>query len=191
MKRLLYPCLVLLLGGCAADPTPAYYALTLASDPAPAKPVSQGPVLVVERISLPDYLNDLGIAYQQDDVQIVQANQARWAEALDRQLGRAVQEQLSRQLERVQVVPGPASPPDAWHLWLEVEGFQGRYDGRALVAGRWRLQQGERIYSQAFAEAVPLDEDGYPALVRALRKGWQEQVAQMAEQLRPLLLPPK
>jgi len=52
---------------------------------------------------------------------------------------------------------------------VEVTAFQGRYDGKAVVAGRW-LQQGDKVYSQPFQRLIPLTEDGYPALVRALRE---------------------
>ena len=176
-------CCALLFGllGCASESAPAYYALELPGSEPPSRQVTQGPLLVVERVALPEYLNDMGIAFQQDDVQVVTANQARWAEALDKQLTRSLVQSLSRQFGQIQVVEGPHPDRQIWHLSLEVTGFQGRFDGQAVVAGRWLLQRGEQSYSQAFQRTVPLTEDGYPALVRGLRTGWQQELALLAK----------
>ncbi|MGL4206778.1 MAG: ABC-type transport auxiliary lipoprotein family protein [Aeromonadaceae bacterium] len=183
MRPLLCCALLCSLLGCASPSTPAYYALELPGAEPPTRQVTQGPLLVVERVVLPEYLNDMGIAFQQDDVQVVTANQARWAEALDRQLSRSLVQTLSRQFAQLQVVEGPNPDRQVWHLNLEVTGFQGRFDGKAVVAGRWLLQRGELSYSQAFQRTVPLSEDGYPALVRALRSGWQQEVATLAKEI--------
>lgn len=181
MSRFLTLCL-LLLAGCAGGVEPAYYALNLPADKAAtASPVSSGTRLVVSRVVLPEYLNEIGIAFQQDDVQVVTANQARWAEALDKQLTQALVLGLSDRLSGVQVMEGSDSRPDLWRLSVEVTAFQGRYDGKAVVAGRWLLQQGDKVYSQPFQRLIPLTEDGYPALVRALRDGWQQEITNMAE----------
>ena len=183
MSRFLSLCL-LLLAGCAGGAAPAYYALNLPADKvATASPVASGPRLVVSRVVLPEYLNEIGIAFQQDDVQVVTANQARWAEALDKQLTQALVLGLSDRLPVVQVIEGSDGRSDLWRLTVEVSAFQGRYDGKAVVAGRWLLQQGDKVYSQPFQRLLPLTEDGYPALVRALRDGWQQEITSMAEQL--------
>ena len=183
MRLLLCCALLCSLLGCSSPSAPAYYALELPGSEPPTRQVTQGPLLVVDRVVLPEYLNDMGIAFQQDDVQVVTANQARWAEALDLQLTRSLVQSLSRQFTQLQVVEGPNPDRQVWHLNLEVTGFQGRFDGKAVVAGRWLLQRGEQSYSQAFQQTIPLTEDGYPALVRALRSGWQQEVATLAKEI--------
>ncbi len=189
MKRLIPLWACFWLAACAGAPTPAYYALTLPGDVPPAQKVGQGPLLVVERVELPEYLMGPGIAFQQDDVQLVTASQARWAESLDRQLTRSLLEQLSRGLPDVELVEGPRAG-EVPHLWLSLTAFQGRYDGQALLSGRWRLVQGERtLASGSFQRTEPLQEDGYPALVRALRQGWQAEVDKLAAELAPRLKP--
>lgn len=175
-----------LLTGCAGGaPSASYYVLDLPDTAPQAVHLGQQPVLVVDRVQLPDYLNDVGIAFQQDDVQVVTANQARWAEALDKQLSRSLIRQLSAGLNGWQVVDGSASPND-WRLSLELSGFQGRYDGQALVSGRWVLRHGTLVSSQAFQELIPQSADGYPALVRALRQGWQQAVSQLSGQIKTI-----
>ena len=189
MRYLLTLFCAVLVAGCASEAVPAYYALSLSDNQAPSRQVTEGPILVVDRVVLPEYLNDMGIAFQPDDVQIVTANQARWAEALDKQLTRSLVQSLSEQLERVQVLEGPNAKSQVWHLTRETTGFQGRSDGQAVVAGRWVLQQGDKAYSHSFQTQVPLQEDGYPALVRALRKGWQSEIDSLVVAIKPTLVP--
>lgn len=188
--RYSFALLALLLTACSGGAEPAYYALNLpTAKSVTAAQQTAGERLVVTRVTLPEYLNDMGIAYQQDDVQVVTANQARWAEALDKQLTQALVLGLSGRLSGVQVIEGADGRPDIWRLSIEVSGFQGRFDGKAVVAGRWVLQRGEQIYSQPFLRLIPLAEDGYPALVRALRDGWQQEIDELAGILTAKLTP--
>lgn len=177
-----------LLAGCSATPAISYYALELPGATPPVRQTTQGPVVRIERLQLPEYLNDQGIAFQQNDVQVVNATQARWAEALERQLGRSLIRQLSAAWPAVQVMDTSAvAPADGWSLSVEVTAFQGRADGKAVVEGRWVLQRASQTYSNVFAEQVALQDDGYPALVRALRQGWQQAIGGAARQIQPLL----
>ena len=188
--RYSFALLALLLTACSGGAVPAYYALNLpTAKSVTAAQQTAGERLVVTRVTLPEYLNDMGIAYQQDDVQVVTANQARWAEALDKQLTQALVMGLSGRLSGVQVIDGADGRPDIWRLSIEVSGFQGRFDGKAVVAGRWVLQRGDQIHSQPFLRLIPLAEDGYPALVRALRDGWQQEIDELAGILTTKLTP--
>ena len=188
--RYSFALLALLLTACSGGAEPAYYALNLpTAKSVTAAQQTAGERLVVTRVTLPEYLNDMGIAYQQDDVQVVTANQARWAEALDKQLTQALVMGLSGRLSGVQVIEGADGRPDIWRLSIEVSGFQGRFDGKAVVAGRWVLQRGDQIHSQPFLRLIPLAEDGYPALVRALRDGWKQEIDELAGILTTKLTP--
>ena len=187
--RYSFALLALLLTACSGGAEPAYYALNLPTAKSVTAEQTAGERLVVTRVTLPEYLNDMGIAYQQDDVQVVTANQARWAEALDKQLTQALVLGLSGRLSGVQVIEGADGRPDIWRLSIEVSGFQGRFDGKAVVAGRWVLQRGDQVHSQPFLHLIPLAEDGYPALVRALRDGWQQEIDELAGILTTKLTP--
>ena len=187
--RYSFALLALLLTACSGGAEPAYYALNLPTAKSVTAEQTAGERLVVTRVTLPEYLNDMGIAYQQNDVQVVTANQARWAEALDKQLTQALVLGLSGRLSGVQVIDGADGRPDIWRLSVEVSGFQGRFDGKAVVAGRWVLQRGDQIHSQPFLRLIPLAEDGYPALVRALRDGWQQEIDELAGILTTKLTP--
>ena len=72
----------LLLGGlaaCSNGSAPHYYAIALPEAQNSFVTPNQQPVVSVNDIDLADYLNSVGIVYQQDDVQLTTANQHRWA----------------------------------------------------------------------------------------------------------------
>ena len=72
-------------------------------------------------------------------------------------------------------------------LQIKVRGFHGKADGHAVISGEWTLMTGKQQYSGQFQQQYPLTADGYPALVRELRTGWQQTTSQLAMQLKPLL----
>jgi len=73
-------------------------------------------------------------------------------------------------------------------LQMEVDAFHGRYDGQALVAGRWLLLQpdGELVTARDFNVQMPLADAGYPAMVHALSQGWDAVTRDIAEALSAL-----
>ena len=97
-------------------------------------------------------------------------------------------DRLSDTLPNSQVIsrgqPGLENLP-AREIRLQLDRFQGRYDGMALIRGRWQLlnNQGRLLRQQGFEVAAPLQEDGYPALVRALASGWEQVADTLAAEL--------
>ncbi|MFW6345979.1 MAG: PqiC family protein, partial [Halomonas sp.] len=71
-------------------------------------------------------------------------------------------------------------------LTLEVDRFQGRHDGLAVIGGRWRLEaaDGTLLAMDGLRAEVALAADGYPALVRALGQGWDAVADDLAEAIR-------
>jgi uncharacterized lipoprotein YmbA len=61
-------------------------------------------------------------------------------------------------------------------LRFEVDRFQGRHDGLAIAGGQWQLHHGDGrlLAMDGFLAETELDADGYPALVRALGRSWDE-----------------
>ncbi len=171
----------------SSSSTPQYYAIALPDAQNHVQTPSQQPVVAVSDIELADYLNSVGIVYQQDDVQLTTASQHRWAEALDKQLTRALLQNLRTQLPDWQWQNGQTSMQNIAQLQIKVRGFHGKADGHAVISGEWTLMTGKQQYSGQFQQQYPLTADGYPALVRELRTGWQQTTSQLAMQLKPLL----
>ena len=185
-----YLLVVLLLCGlsaCSTATAPQYYAIALPDEKSGILSASQQPVVAVSDVELADYLSSIGIVYQQDDVQLTTANQHRWAEALDKQLTRALLQNLRQQLPDWQWQNGQMAGQNIAQLQVKIRGFHGKADGHAVISGEWVLNTGKQQYSGQFQQLYPLTADGYPALVRELRTGWQQTTSQLAMQLKPLL----
>lgn len=185
-----YLLVVLLLCGlsaCSTATAPQYYAIALPDEQSGTLSASQQPVVAVSDVELADYLSSVGIVYQQDDVQLTTANQHRWAEALDKQLTRALLQNLRQQLPDWQWQNGQMAGQNIAQLQVKIRGFHGKADGHAVISGEWVLNTGKQQYSGQFQQLYPLTADGYPALVRELRTGWQQTTSQLAMQLKPLL----
>jgi uncharacterized lipoprotein YmbA len=185
-----YVLVVLLLCGlsaCSTATAPQYYAIALPDEQSGTLSASQQPVVAVSDVELADYLSSIGIVYQQDDVQLTTANQHRWAEALDKQLTRALLQNLRQQLPDWQWQNGQMAGQNIAQLQVKIRGFHGKADGHAVISGEWVLNTGKQQYSGQFQQLYPLTADGYPALMRELRTGWQQTTSQLAMQLKPLL----
>jgi uncharacterized lipoprotein YmbA len=186
--QLILTCLLAgVLCACSKSSTPHYYAIALPDAQANTIAPSQRPLVVVADVELADYLNSVGIVYQQDDVQLTTANQHRWAEALDKQLTRTLLQNLRQQLPDWQWQNGQTAGQSLAQLQVKVRGFHGKADGHAVISGEWTLIRNQQQYSGQFQQEYPLSADGYPALVRELRNGWQHTSQQMVQQLKPLL----
>ncbi|MCE3025855.1 MULTISPECIES: membrane integrity-associated transporter subunit PqiC [unclassified Salinicola] len=170
------------LAGCAGTPsTPSRYVLPAAGDVTPVTGVST-PTLVVQPVAISSYLDQEGIVMQLSDIELNSANQNLWADSLGSQLTRNLRQTLTQALPQTLVL-GTGSSSDA-RLSVEVDRFQGRYDGQAVVSGEWQLREGNRVVRQApFNVTRPLTADGYPALVRTLGEAWQAVGERIASEL--------
>ncbi|SFH44106.1 PqiC family protein [Modicisalibacter xianhensis] len=189
--RVLSLCLLVIwLAGCATGgggsslerytlPPGAYTADV--TEPSPQR------TLIIDGVQVANYLSGQGIVLQRNDVLLHQASSHLWAEDLGRQLHRGLRQRLAERLPDTRVLNG-GNASDAWHLRVEVDEFQGRYDGMAVAGGRWQLRDadGDILAIEPFSASVPLDSDGYPALVRALGKSWDEVALDMAQRIRTL-----
>lgn len=173
------------LTACASSVTPpARYMLpSPAASSAPSQPTG---TLAIRAPRLAHYLDVDGIVMQLDDITLNQAREHQWAEGIGRQLERSLRAQLAQQLPQLQVVRSEGALPDALTLSVEVDQFQGRHDGMAVASGQWQLRREDNslVTLQSFTTQTPLEEDGYPALVRALGESWNLLSVEIAEQIR-------
>lgn len=186
------------LGGCATNAAPTRH-YGLPPDQMAASGIgtsetdgqrSAPRVLVVRPLAMASFLEQQGIVLQLDDITLNPARDHLWAEELGPMLERGLRRRLGHRLPdtRVLAEANPAAPPRAMTLRLEVESFQGRYDGQAVAAGQWQLRdaEGELLILDTFEVETPLDADGYPALVRALGQSWDTLADRLAERIRGL-----
>lgn len=175
------------LAGCASSsPQPARYTLPEAAGSAAGAEAAH--LLLLRPPRLAHYLDVDGLVMQVDDITLVEARGHQWAEALGRQLERGLRLRLAARLPDTRVMLDEAGvrEPGALSLRLELDRFQGRHDGLAVIGGQWQLRDAEgRLLAMAPLQVeTELDDDGYPALVRALGRGWDSAADQLAEAVR-------
>ena len=150
--------LSLLLSACASSVSPpARYMLP--ASPAVNAPANAQATLQVRTPRLAHYLDVDGIVMQLDDITLNEAREHQWAEGIGRQLERALRAELADQLPSVQVVRAEGSSPGALTLSMEVDQFQGRFDGVAVASGQWQLRDtdGELLALKSFTAETTLE----------------------------------
>ncbi|RUR40679.1 PqiC family protein [Vreelandella populi] len=176
--------LCLALAACASSVTPpARYKLPESQlVNTPSNP--QG-TLQVRAPRLAHYLDVDGIVMQLDDITLNEAREHQWAESIGRQLARNLRTQLSQALPSIRVIRDDGGQPGALTLRIDVDQFQGRHDGIAVASGQWQLRNpdDELLVMESFSAQTALDDDGYPALVRALSASWDKVAKQIADQI--------
>ncbi|GAA5175077.1 PqiC family protein [Modicisalibacter zincidurans] len=180
------------LAGCAGSPTTERYTLPAPMNDAvsgvgPSDAATPDYSLVIDRVSVAGYLDNPGIVLQPDAIRLRQASSHQWAEALDQQLGRGLRQRLAAELPDTRILV-EGDPPEALHLQVNVEQFQGHYQGVGMASGYWQLRaaNGDLLLERNFSASTPLAKDGYPALVRALGASWDKVAANFAAQIRRL-----
>ena len=174
-----------LVSACASSVTPPSRYM-LPSDPLTSTARQPEGTLIVNSSRLAHYLDVDGIVMQLDDITLNAAREHQWAEGLGRQLERNLRANLAQALPTLRVMRAEGEQANALTLRLNVDQFQGRFDGVAVASGQWQLlnDAGELLVMENFYAETPLAEDGYPALVRSLGESWQVVAEQIADQLR-------
>lgn len=184
IKGTLLLTLCAMVTACASSVSPpARYMLPSDSISSPA--TQPEGTLVVSDPRLAHYLDVDGIVMQLDDITLNAAREHQWAEGLDRQLERRMLANLSHALPTLRVMRAESEPTDALTLRLTIDQFQGRFDGVAVASGQWQLvdSAGELMVMENFHAETVLEADGYPALVRALSKSWDQAAETIASEI--------
>lgn len=183
-RRLTWPALLLgslLLTGCAGG-SATIHQYTLPNGPLSTRmaPVS-APAVMVMPVQLSGFLQGRGIMFQTSPLELNEARNHLWADDLGPQLDRLLNQALATKLTQVRLLPGDSADTPMLYATVVLDRFQGRFDGKAVVSGQYRLMNAERyvVATQPFVYEIPLRTDGYPALIEALDQGW----LQMADQL--------
>ncbi|MBP1128979.1 putative lipoprotein YmbA [Serratia sp. PL17] len=173
--------LALLLSACSSTPQKTYYQLPALGTPAQVSGGATSRQLWLEHVSVADYLAQSGVVYQTNDVQYVIAQNNLWASPLDQQLQQTLVTNLSGAMPGWVVSSQPMSS-DQDVLNVNVSGFHGRFDGKAIIRGEWVLNHQGQLTKRPFNLELKQGEDGYDALVRTLAQGWQQEAQDIAAQ---------
>ena len=172
--------------GCSSVQELNFYQLPQQASMAAAV-ATDAPVIVVEPVMVANYLNTNALILQTSSVQLVKTTQHQWAEALDQQLSRLLQQQLAAALPGHRVTDRAPQGPQQ-RLLVQVEQFHGTEQGMVLISGKVSVVSGEHTMQQRFALELAQPEAGYPSMVATLGAGWQQVVADISQLFKPDVL---
>lgn len=138
--------------------------------------------IYIQPVQVASYLNSKSIVMQMSEVELVLARQHLWADPLDQQIQRQLANNLDATSHSYSVALQPNN--EAIQLTVYIEQFHGTAKGHALIKGRFSLKQPEtNITQHHFAYQLPLEADGYAALIYSLSQGLEFLAADIFQQL--------
>lgn len=166
--------LSLLLAACAGDQAAQDRYYLLPDNPGKTEIPLSYPLLVV-KIDLADYLNSNSLLYRTSQTEVVYAKHNLWAQSISQQLTRRIINDLyAKQTTYRPVELNSVLDFDRKHLlYIYLQKFNGAYTGAAEIAGEWFLldKEGQAVRNGAFQIEVPLQQQGYDALLNSLSEG--------------------
>lgn len=188
LKSSLVMLLLTLVMACSSNPPVErqHYSLPISGEMPAAKTDGSAKLLQIHNVQLADFLDTGSLVLQMDDITLNQAKNHLWAEDLRQQINYGLRVRLNQMQQ--QVIAVSPSTKGQWQLTLEINDFQGRFDGYALTSGQWQLRnaQNEIVQLQSFSFQSPLQTTGYPAMVRALGNNLDQLAAQLSKAISSL-----
>jgi len=130
----------LFLTGCAADPPARTYVLAPPAGDEPQGLVPVGmPVLQLQRIVVPDYLDTTDILLRIGANEIKASPTGRWGERLSQGLDHALGAALATRLPQDRIAVASSSDRSAKRLTVIVDAFDVRPDGRSVLTASWTI----------------------------------------------------
>jgi hypothetical protein len=131
---------VALLAGCASSSPPTFYYTLYAPAPRTA-PVGSSLLVSVGPVAVPDVLKQMQIATGGTDGRYQLSEYHRWGGEVDRDIARAVAEQLASGLgtEQVVVFPEDQNFTPTCRVLIDVLSMGGNLGQEATLAVRWSL----------------------------------------------------
>lgn len=184
-RRALALTALVLLSACGSSPAVKYYLLeSSAVAPDEVSAVQQRPLILLAPVRIPRYLDRSQIVTANTDKTYQLSELHRWAEGLDHNLTRVLQQDLSRLLPANLVMNASS---DAAGLKLAVSILQFHVDsgGQALLEAQWQISRGNQLLTvqqQRYRQAASTSD--YPRMVAALNGCLQLLTDDLAQSLR-------
>jgi len=132
--------LALLLTGCASDPPARIYVLSPPAEDKPQGSVAvDAPVLQLQRIVLPDYLDTTEILLRIGTNEIKASPTGRWGERLSEGLEHALAAALAARLPQDRVTLASRADRSATRVLVTVDAFDVGPDGHSVLKAGWAI----------------------------------------------------
>lgn len=174
-----------LIGCSSNEPSKNYFQLTSNLTNKPSHTMKKTNHFIwIETIDVASFLNTPGIVLQTENIKYTTATQNLWVSALSQQLADRLMQDMTLFLPNYLVSNKSITTP-TYTVKLFIDGFHGSYTGDAIIKGRWVVTDSKNsIQTKTFDRHVPLTDNGYDALVKALSKGWQDEEQDFAKSIK-------
>ncbi len=180
-------------GGCLSGSPPVHYFLltpmassATPSTPAAAKAGVDQPLIVVDPVEIPPYLNRSQMVTRSSENHLQLAQYEQWGDTLRENISRVVLENLSTLLgtNRLSFPTAQIQERPALRIVSQISAFERGADGRIVLKVRWRLLDGQAgkvlIVQQSQFTSEPVeatDFDGMAAGMSGLLLEWSREMA--------------
>ncbi len=189
MKRL-FLLIAALLTGCSSTPetNSSMYLLPQTETKALSNSsMTERPLLIVRPVELASYLNNSGIVYRTSESQVIEAKNNLWAQNVSEQITQRIINDLRYKQSHFWPVKvhNLLDQNSESKLQVSLTKFNGNYQGNAELEGEWLLidSNGKVKRRAPVRILIPLQEEGYDALVKALSTGLNNLTNNIAQQL--------
>jgi uncharacterized lipoprotein YmbA len=142
--RVVVIALLSLLAGCASHPSRNVFVLSGASDPVKSDAGAAAPMLQLERVLVPDYLDTTDILLRVGQHELQVSHTGRWGERLSAGIARALRADLADRLPKDTVLLGRSADGSARQLRVTVDTFDVWADGHCVLRANWSLEARNR-----------------------------------------------
>jgi uncharacterized protein len=132
--------LLSLFAGCTSQPSRNIYVLNNANDPdMNATGATAAPVLQLQRVLVPDYLDTTDILLRVDKHELRSSHTGRWGERLSSGITYALRDDLADRLPEDAVLLGQSANKAARQIIVTVDAFDVWADGHCALRANWTL----------------------------------------------------
>ena len=171
----------IMLGGCHSTVQPESYRLpTATAKQVTSQHVAYTHVVWLAPIMVSSAIDQPGLAWRRNDVQMQVMREHQWAEPLPEALTMAIAPQLEEQLPGWRVSLTPEGTNET--LSIFVTAFNAGPEHNVEVAGRWHLvAENGQVSDGSFEETQQLSGAGWDGVVRSLGQTWSLVAERLAE----------
>ncbi len=145
--------------------------------------------LLVQPVSMPAYLDSTSLLYRVSDVEVIQTTQHKWIDDLSTLLTLSLFRYFHGYNANFHSIASCPENLECFILAVKVSDFSSDYHGNSTVEFSWMLQKEyQNICIGDAKKTYTRADDGYPAMVSTLSKGWHDALQSMSEQMNACLL---
>lgn len=172
MKLMSILAVLCILGGCQ-NVNPSVSVFQLSIGPKATTVDFNATQLIVERISVVDYLKQSNIVFAQENGELISTRYQLWAEPIDKGITRSLVNEINSTQDKIRadshVFSTCREQGQCYRLQVQVERFYPSFDSTVRFSGKYKLFYDQQLIEQSdFNLQKTLTDDGYSHAVEAL-----------------------